>query len=521
MHENRETSRTSRTNQERDRSAKVKNYAADAHALEESDCAVVPMNRPNKEEPSSTEAGEGRARTKENIAQSNTSPTQSGERVSQGLNGVRQVAKARKQERFTALLHHLSVDLLRDSFYALKRQAAPGVDGVTWEEYESGLEDRLADLHGRVHRGAYQAQPSRRVYIPKADGRQRPLGVAALEDKIVQQAVVTILNQIYEVDFRGFSYGFRPGRNPHQALDALTVGIQTKRVNWILDADIRTFFDRMSHEWILQFVEHRVADRRILGLIRKWMKAGVSEQGQWSETTVGTPQGSVASPLLANIYLHYVFDLWVEAWRKKVAQGDMIVVRYADDLVVGFESRTDAERFLEQFRERLAKFSLELHADKTRLIEFGRNAARNRKQRGEGKPETFTFLGFTHYCGQRHKSGTFTVWRITAKKRMVAKLKAIKVELQRRMHDRMAEVGAWLRKVVLGYYQYHAVPGNTMQLRIFKLRVCRLWQSVLIRRSQRAKMRWERFTPVLNRWIPPPRVLHPYPDARFYATHPS
>jgi RNA-directed DNA polymerase len=445
MHENREISRTSRTNQERDRTAKVISHNADTHALEESDCAVVPMNRPNKGEQSSAEAGEGRARTKENIAQSNTSPTQSGERVSQGLNGVRQVAKAMKQERFTALLHHLSVDLLRDSFYALKRQAAPGVDGVTWEEYETGWEDRLADLHGRVHRGAYRAQPSRRVYIRKADGRQRPLGVAALEDKIVQQAVVTILNQIYEVDFRGFSYGFRPGRNPHQALDALTVGIQTKRVNWILDADIRTFFDRISHEWILQFVEHRVADRRIVSLIRKWMKAGVSEEGQWSETTVGTPQGSVASPLLANIYLHYVFDLWVEAWRKKVAQGDVMVVRYADDLVVGFESRTDAERFLEQFRERLAKFGLELHADKTRLIEFGRNAARNRKQRGEGKPETFTFLGFTHYCGKRRSNGSFIVWRKTAQKRMVAKLHAIKAELIRQKHEPTALVGKWLR----------------------------------------------------------------------------
>jgi RNA-directed DNA polymerase len=289
------------------------------------------MNQPNKGGQPSAEAGEGRAWAKENVAQSNTSPTQSGERVSQGLRGVRQVAKARKQERFTALLHHLTVALLRDSFYALKRQAAPGVDGVTWQEYETGLAGRLADLHGRVHRGAYRAQPSRRVYIPKADGRQRPLGVAALEDKIVQQAVVTILNQIYEVDFQGFSYGFRPGRNPHQALDALTVGIQTKRVNWILDADVRNFFDRMSHEWTIKFVEHRVADRRILSLIQKWLKAGVSEDGQWSETVVGTPQGSVASPLLANIYLHYVFDLWVEAWRRKVARGDVIVVRYADD----------------------------------------------------------------------------------------------------------------------------------------------------------------------------------------------
>src|SRR6266481_5915996 len=521
MHENREISGTSRSNQDRDRSEKAISRTAGRQVPEESDRAVVPVNLPNKEEQSSAEAEEERARAKENIAQSNTHPTQSGKGVSQKLGGVRQAAKERKQEQFTALLHHLNVDLLLDSFYALKRQAAPGVDGVTWKEYENGLEGRLADLHSRVHRGAYRAQPSRRVYIPKADGRQRPLGIAALEDKIVQQAVVTILNEIYEVDFQGFSYGFRPGRSPHQALDALTVGIQRKRVNWVLDADIRGFFDNLSHEWTMKFIKHRVADLRMLRLVQKWLKAGVSEHGQWSETKLGTPQGAVASPLIANVYLHYLFDLWADVWRKKVAKGDVIVVRYADDLVVGFQHRTDAERFLKEFRERLAKFGLELHPDKTRLIEFGRFAARNRKQRGEGKPETFTFLGFTHYCGQRHKSGTFTVWRITAKKRMVAKLKAIKAELQRRMHDRRAEVGAWLRKVVLGYYQYHAVPGNTTQLRIFKLRVCRLWQSVLVRRSQRAKMCWERFTPVLNRWIPPPRVLHPYPDARFYATHPS
>jgi group II intron reverse transcriptase/maturase len=303
------------------------------YAPEESDCAEVPMNQPNKEDQPSAEVGEGRARTKENIAQSSTSPTQSGERVSQGLRGVQQAARARKQERFTALLHHLTVNLLRDSFYALKRQAAPGVDGVTWQEYEAGLEGRLADLHNRVHRGAYQAQPSRRVYIPKADGRQRPLGVAALEDKIVQQAVVTILNQIYEVDFKGFSYGFRPGRGPHQALDALSAAILWKRVNWVLDADIRGFYDNLNHEWMMQFVQHRVADPRILRLIQKWLKAGVSEEGRWMETKVGTPQGSVASPLLANVYLHYVFDLWVEAWRKKVAKGEVIVVRYADDRV--------------------------------------------------------------------------------------------------------------------------------------------------------------------------------------------
>jgi group II intron reverse transcriptase/maturase len=520
MHENREISGASRSKQDRDRSAKAQSHKADMHDPEKSDRAVVPMNQPNKGESFLAEVGEGSARTKENIVWSNTSPTQSGERVSQGLSGVRRAAKERRQERFTALLHHLSAGLLRESFYALKRQAAPGVDGVTWKKYETGLQDRIADLHSRVHREAYQAQPSRRVYIPKADGRQRPLGIAALEDKIVQQAVVTILNEIYEVDFKGYSYGFRPGRNPHQALDALAVGIQRKRVNWVLDADIRGFFDNLSHEWAIKFVEHRVADPRILRLIQKWLKAGTSEDGQWSESKVGTPQGAVVSPLLANVYLHYVFDLWVEAWRKKVAKGDVIVVRYADDLVVGFESRTEAERFLEMFRERLAKFGLELHAEKTRLIEFGQSAEQNRKRRGEAKPETFTFLGFTHYCGKRRSDRTFIVWRKTAKKRMVAKLHALKAELSRRKHDPSAQVGEWLKKVVQGYFQYHAVPGNMSQLSVFRHRVCRLWRVVLTRRSQRGQMSWQRLNRLLERWIPFPRVLHPYPQARFAVRHP-
>ncbi len=392
MHENREISSTPLLD-DQGRSAKAINRNADAHVPEKSDCAVVPVNQPNKEAKASAEAGEGRAQMKENIAQSHMPPTQSGKRMSQGLDGVRKAARERKQERFTSLLHHLNVDLLRDSFYALQRKASPGVDGVTWQEYETGLEDRLIDLHSRVHRGAYRAQPSRRVYIPKADGRQRPLGIAAVEDKIVQQAVVTILNQIYEVDFKGFSYGFRPGRSPHQALDALTVGIQRKKVNWILDADVMGFFDNLNHEWALKFIEHRVADQRILRLIRKWLKAGVSEDGQWSETDKGTPQGAVASPLIANVYLHYLFDLWADVWRRKAAKGDVIIVRYADDVVLGFQHRADAVRFLEAFKERLAKFGLELHPDKTRLIEFGRYAARDRKQRGEGKPETFNVLG--------------------------------------------------------------------------------------------------------------------------------
>src|SRR5450432_3366751 len=449
MHENRETSLpTARASGSP--AGEGESRTTGMHSSEESDGAVIPMKPSNKvtgESPKAAEMVEGRAPTKENVRQVRAVPAQDGAAASQGLKCVLKAARERKQERFTTLLHHLTVDRLRDSFYALKREAAPGVDAVRWAEYEDGLEPRLKDLHERVHRGSYRAQASRRIYLQKPDGRQRPIGIAALEDKIVQQAVVTILNAIYEEDFRGYSYGFRPGRSPHNALDALSVGIVRKGVNWIVDADIRGFFDNMSHEWTMRFIQHRVADKRIHRLIQKWLKAGVSEDGQWSETEVGTPQGAVVSPLLANVYLHYVFDLWVEVWRKKVANGDVIVVRYADDLVVGFQHRTDAERFLEEFRERLAKFGLALHADKTRLIEFGRFAAQNRKQRGAGKPETFTFLGFTHFCGRTTHAGAFTVWRITAKKRMVAKLKALKVELQRRKHDPTRETGAWLRKV--------------------------------------------------------------------------
>jgi group II intron reverse transcriptase/maturase len=406
------------------------------------------------------------------------------------------------------------------SFYALKREAAAGVDGVRWEEYETGLEGRLADLHSRVHRGAYRAQPSRRVYIPKVDGRQRPLGIAALEDKIVQQAVVRILNEIYESDFLGFSYGFRPGRSQHQALDALTVGLTRKRVNWVLDLDIRGFFDNLSHEWTVKFVEHRVGDRRVLRLIQKWLKAGVSEDGEWTESKVGTPQGAVVSPLLANIYLHYAFDLWVAAWRRKVARGDMIVVRYADDAVLGFEHKDEAERFLGELRERLGKFGLELHPEKTRLIEFGRYAAANRGRRGEGKPETFDFLGFTHMCGRNGKTGYFVVGRKTVKKRMRAKLQAVKAELRRRMHAPIVETGAWLESVVRGYFQYHAVPGNTASLGIFRERLTRLWWQTLRRRSQKRRPTWSPVRRHFDRWLPRPCILHPFPNVRFDARYP-
>jgi RNA-directed DNA polymerase len=525
MHENRETSELSARGSGADRPEKAECRNTGANGTEESDCAVVLMNEPNKGEPSkeglNAEAGEGRARTKESISQAHTNPTQGGKKgVFQGLAGVRQAAQARKGERFTALLHHLTRELLRASFYALKREAAAGVDGVRWKEYETGLEDRIADLHSRVHRGAYRAQPSRRVYIPKADGRQRPLGIAALEDKIVQQAVVTILNEIYENDFLGFSYGFRPGRSQHQALDALTVGITRKRVNWVLDLDIRGFFDNMSHEWTVKFVEHRVGDPRVLRLIRKWLKAGVSEEGEWTESKVGTPQGAVISPLLANIYLHYALDLWVEAWRRKVARGDVIVVRYADDAVLGFEHRAEAERFLRELRERLAKFGLELHPEKTRLIEFGRYANTNRERRGEGKPETFDFLGFTHWCGKGRKTGYFMVRRKTVKKRMRAKLEAIKAELRRRMHEPLASIGEWLRSVVRGYFQYHAIPGNTPSLGLFLFRLRRLWRNVIRRRGQKHQPSWERLQKLFHHWLPKPCVLHPYPHQRFDATHP-
>src|ERR1700692_2880159 len=391
MHENRETPMVPDT--VTGRSGKAYGQTPDMHAAEESDFGVVPMNQPNKSGKPLAEVGEGRPEVKENIAQSNTRPTQSGGSVSHGLSGVRQRARERKQEKFTALRHHLTVDLLRESYFALQRKAAPGVDGQTWQQYGTGLEDRLADLHSRVHRGAYRAKPSRRVYISKADGRQRPLGIAALEDKVVQQAVVTILNQIYEVDFKGFSYGFRPGRSPHKALDALYVGLVRSKVNWVLDADIRSFFDRMSHEWTMKFVQHRVADNRILRLIQKWLKAGVLEEGEWKETAMGTPQGAVISPLLANVYLHYVFDVWVEAWRKKVARGQVVVVRYADDLVVGFQNKADAGRFLKEFGERLAKFGLEVHPEKTRLLEFGRFSVMGWRRRGGGKTGGFTLRG--------------------------------------------------------------------------------------------------------------------------------
>jgi len=493
----------------------------DKNVGRESDGRVLPTKCPNKGGSSTPAEGmEERRPTKENTGQTAASQIQSWENALAGLQRVREAAKREKRLRFTALLHHVSVALLTNSFYALKREAAPGVDGLTWQEYETDLDKRLEDLHSRVHRGAYRALPSKRAYILKQDGRQRPLGIAALEDKIVQHAVGTVLNQVYEEDFLGFSYGFRPGCSAHDALDALSVGIMRKKVNWVLDADIRDCFGSFSQEWIVKFLQHRIGDRRILRLIKKWLRAGVLEDGKWSATEKGTPQGSVISPLLANVYLHYVFDLWVQHWRTHRAKGEVIVVRYADDMVLGFQHRAEAERFLQDWRERLQKFELELHPDKTRLIEFGRFAAISRKQRGEGKPETFNFLGFTHICGQSWKNGKFFVLRKTIRKRLLAKLKQVKIALWKRMHQSLAEVGQWLRRVVQGYFNYHAIPGNLASLRSFRFEVRKRWLRVIRRRSQRSGMTWALLDRLAAEWLPEPKILHPYPNLRFDAKHP-
>jgi group II intron reverse transcriptase/maturase len=438
---------------------------------------------------------------------------------SSGIDRVREAAHKSKGERFTTLLHHIDAPLLRQAYHWLKRDAAPGVDAMTWDAYGEGLEARLRDLESRIHKGTYRAQPSLRAYIPKPDGRQRPLGIASLEDKIVQRAVVEVLNAIYETDFLGFSYGFRPGRGQHDALDALAVGIEHRPVNWILDADIRGFFDNISHDWMMRFVEHRIGDQRMLRLIRMWLTAGVVEDGVHQPATKGTPQGAVISPLLANIYLHYAYDLWAEQWRRRQAQGAVIVVRYADDTVVGFEHRSDAERFLAELHLRLAEFALELHPDKTRLIEFGRNAAADRAARGERKPETFNFLGFTHIC-TRNRRGGFKLSRHTRRDRKMAKLLEITEDLRRRWHQDVAEQGRWLGGIVRGYFGYHAVPTNSRALDAFRHHLIGLWRRALRRRSQKDRTRWDEMDKLAARWLPPPWISHPWPLKRFRVKHP-
>jgi len=494
-----------------------------------SDRPVVPVKSSNKAGQPAAEGMEGRGLTKGNPLEQNASRTQSrhkgvpGDRSSSlgslnapsALERIRQAAGKDKEMRFTALFHHIyAPEALRTAYLCLKRAAAPGVDGETWRHYGEDLEINLQDLSHRLKQGAYRAKPVRRVYIPKADGRLRPLGVTALEDKIVQRAAVEVMNAIYETDFLGFSYGFRPKRSQHNALDALYTGLLTKKVNWVLDLDIRGFFDAISHEWLVKFVEHRIADRRVVRLIQKWLNAGVLEDGKRIRMEEGTPQGGSASPLLANIYLHYAFDLWAQAWRRKQAHGDVIVVRYADDIVVGFQNEADAKRFREELTERFRKFSLELHPDKTRLLEFGPFAARNRKRRGEGKPETFDFLGFTHICGKKRSNGYFTVIRQTTRKRLQAKLNAVKAELRLRMHAPIQDTGKWLRSVVSGHIRYYGVPMNSQALNTFRLKVGWLWHRTLSRRGQNGRVSWDRMRCLIDRWLPPVRVYHPFPLRR-------
>jgi len=479
-----------------------------------SDSPVVPANPPNKATQVVAEVGEERGLAKGNM----TDPTRPGHRAGQGvpngLDRVREVARRDKEAKFTALLHHVDLNRLRAAYWAINPKAATGVDKVTWDDYGKDLEANLSGLLARVHSGTYRASPSRRAYILKTDGRKRPLGIATLEDKVLQRAVVEVLNAVYEVDFLGFSYGFRPGRSPHHALDALATGISRKRVNWVLDADIRDFFTSLDHDWLKRFLEHRIADRRVLRLIDKWVNAGVIEDGKWMASEEGAPQGASASPLLANVYLHYVFDRWTRQWRRRHAHGDMVIVRFADDFVCGFEHQSDAKQFLADLRERFAKFGLELHPEKTRLIEFGRHAARRRSARGLGKPETFEFLGFTHVCGKT-RDGRFWLRRITISKRMRAKLREVNDQLKVRRHQPIPEQGKWLASVVRGHLAYYAVPGNIDAVSTFRTQATRQWLKALRRRSQKTSLTWARMDRLANRWLPPARVLHPYPEQRF------
>jgi RNA-directed DNA polymerase len=520
MGENRETLSAVRGCEAADRPEKAMSYKTGMHGGRESYSGIVPAKHPNQTGGPAAEDVEGRPLAKENTGEPNPLRAQDRGGGPNGLARVREAAKREGKLRFTTRLHHVTVALLRQSYFGWQKQAAPGVDGTTWQAYGQDLEQNLVQLHDRVHGGAYRARPSRRVWIPKPDGRQRPLGIAALEDKILQRAVGRVRNQIWEEDFLGFSYGFRPGRKPHDALDALWVGITRKKGNWVLDADIRGFFDHIDHEWLVKFVEHRMGDRRVVRLIQKWLPAGVLEQGKWIDTEEGTPQGAVLSPTLANLYLHYVLDVWVEAWRKKVAHGDVIIVRYADDFVMGFQYREEAERFLEPLRERLRKFGRELHPEKTRRMEFGRFAPQRREEHGEGKPETFPFLGFTHICGRNLTTGKFTVVRRTMGRRMAAKLKDIRAKLRERLHTGWQDHVEWLRSVVRGYFQYHAIPGNQACLKAFRHEVVRLWWHPLRRRSQRHRWTWDRFQKKLSFLIPAVQILHPYPVARFDAKYP-
>ena len=485
------------------------------NGMEKSDSVIVAVKPTNKGTQVPAEPVEPRTEPKGNSGGQSTRRAQHRESVTQAADRIRQFVQREPRERLTALLHHVTVDALRWAFFELKRNASAGADGMTWRMYEEGLEGRLADLHDRVHSGAYRASPSRRVNIPKPDGGTRPLGVAAIEDKIVQKAVTEIiLTPIYEAEFLGFSYGFRPGRGAHNALDALAVGLMRRKINWVVDCDIRAFFDHVSRDWLVRFLEHRIGDKRVIRLIIKWLNAGVMEAGEWRDNLRGTPQGSVASPILANIYLHYVLDLWFQKkWRSHEVGGDTIIVRYADDFVVGFQHKRDAERFLDAAKKRFGNFELEIHPDKTRLIEFGRFAQRDRRQRGQGRPETFDFLGFTHYCTKTRRE-RFQLGRKPVAKRMTRTLKRLKEELRRRRHRKVVDTAIWLGKVVNGWLGYFAIPTSFRHLSRFVHHLRRLWLKELRRRSQKDRTQWDRVSRLIAMYWPKLEIRHPWPEQR-------
>ena len=491
------------------------------NGMKKSDEPVGAMKQANKREQSRAESAEQRGSTKRNPGSQTTCRTQCRESVPPAADRIRQAAERNPKERMTALLHHITPEALEAAFYALRKDAAAGVDGTMWREYEEGLEGRLLDLHGRVHAGTYRALPVRRAEIPKPDGGTRPLGIAALEDKIVQKAVVdVILTPIYEVEFLGFSYGFRPGRGAHDALDALAYGIERRKVSWIVDADIRKYFDTIPRDWMIRFLEHRIGDRRVIRLIRKWLNAGVMDDGSWVDTGEGTPQGAIVSPVLANVFLHYALDLWFHRkWRPDTPGGEAIIIRYADDVVVGFQYERDARRYLRDVRGRLAQFGLALHPEKTRIVEFGRFAEANRRTRGEGRPETFDFLGFTHFC-TRTRRGRFRLGRKPVTKRVCRTLRRITEELRGRWHHDIWEVGEWLGKVYRGWQNYYGVPGSSRWLRKFRRRIQRAWMKAIRRRSHRARnFGWGRMERMAEILWPKARILHPWPDKRFAVKH--
>ena len=470
----------------------------------------------NKAPQGVADAEERRPPANGNLESQSTGRTQSRKAVSQAADRIREFVRRNPKERLTALLHHITPEALEAAYRRLKRDAAAGVDGVKWTDYEQGLDGKLHDLWQRVQQGTYQAVPVRRVKIPKPDGGERPLGIAALEDKIVQRAMVdVVLNPIYEEEFLGFSYGFRPGRGAHDALDALAYVIERRKVSWIVDCDIRKFFDEMNRDWMIRFLEHRIGDRRVIRLIGRWLRAGAMEDGQWSDTGKGSPQGAIISPVLANMYLHYVLDLWMDRkWRKQAARGEVYIVRYADDYVVAAQHREDAERFLKDVQDRFEQFGLRTHPEKTRLIEFGRFAQANRRKRGAGKPETFDFLGFTHYC-RKKRNGRFGLGRKPVGKRMRRTLQALREALRRRMHDDVWQTGRWLGQVLRGWLNYYAVPTSSRSLKAFVYHLKRIWMKILRRRSQKDRFTWERLERICARLWPQPQIAHPWPTERF------